>query len=46
MKFQIALDSRRNLFGYYNLHTAIVFVDYAYARYVCDYSTTDFSEAM
>ncbi|XP_060840464.1 amyloid protein-binding protein 2 isoform X2 [Rhopalosiphum padi] len=44
--YYIALDSRRNLFGYYNLHTAIVFVDYAYARYVCDYSTTDFNEAM
>lgn len=41
-----ALDSRRNLFGYYNLHTATVFVDYAYARYVCDYAYTDYNEAM
>ncbi|XP_050526374.1 amyloid protein-binding protein 2 isoform X2 [Daktulosphaira vitifoliae] len=44
--YYVALDSRRNLFGYFNLHTANVFVDYAYARYVCDYETSDFDEAM
>ncbi|XP_050441691.1 amyloid protein-binding protein 2 isoform X2 [Adelges cooleyi] len=44
--YYMALDCRRNLFGYFNLQTATVFVDYAYARYVCDYETCDFEEAM
>jgi len=44
--FQLALDLKRNLFGYYNLSTALIFVNYSYARYLCEYSSIDLIEAM
>ncbi|XP_050063846.1 uncharacterized protein LOC114126471 [Aphis gossypii] len=42
----MAIDSTRNLFGYYNLNTAIILSEFAYSRFLCFKSATYYTQSM